>query len=104
MCQAADGVFQIRDIHSAFTCKLIPSAVAHGVKYSVGSPDFPPVIIAIKHLSSDAFSVPTPHSEFQNGTHEGGVNQPWGQCYTYVSGTPMQRTAHSEARLSLSRR
>lgn len=39
---------------------LITSAVTHGVKYSVESLDFTPVIIVIKHLGYDAFSVPNP--------------------------------------------
>lgn len=41
-------------------CKLITTAVTHGVKYSVESLDFTPVITVIKHLGYDAFSVPTP--------------------------------------------
>lgn len=40
-------------------CNSITSAVTHGVKYSIESLDFTPVIIVIKHLGY-AFSVPTP--------------------------------------------
>lgn len=58
--QTANGVFQIHDIILLLCSKLITTAVTHGVKYSVESLDFTPVIIVIKHLGYDAFSVPTP--------------------------------------------